>query len=509
MLSREQFEQKVRKGEYAIPRAQIAIDYASNFWSNTAQATYSHEMTHWILFTQTNYGLYLSFLAKLVYEKSVRKKYAETTSYLFEKLFDNQFKTQEGLAVLIMIRSIRADTGESGAEAAVKSLPSEYQEAYKILEFSISLDDTLFDKFTAFISSAAMNTDIFNDLINMTKIEDMVALGKYFSDMQNNPDLRLQKLAEFIQENPKALNLEAQEICKQAGLTFHTPLNVEQRVKMLNFLLSLTDIEERFDEETIVNRETKNLFEPLIQHTVVSNLNLNLAQARVVLDLKGITAIENQIEACFMHDESSYFKEAKTELRQLSDRNTTVVFFLKDGGKIWSPIRISEFIKTSLVTDFNITKIADNTICDYDDDSIKPLYRELNPNVIIYRSFNELRLLLDCIDKHNLRFYFLSSAFTEGHHFWTFIFRIEGRQLLHILTNIPSVNKYILESKPFQKGLQISDKSLANIVGDQNGKHYTNYHKVWLGMDPRVDWFELAKDAQAYLPILTKSLRDD
>ncbi len=491
-------------GQYDPSEREIMVDYASHFWGDW-KPTIFHEATHHFLDSNTNFGVFTAFFGYLAKYRLISKLTNTEIEHLLKSFKDAQFAVHEGIASFFGLRSITKERGHKAALKMEQDLPKVYQDALEPIRFALSMEDTLRDKFTSKIAVVSMNTSIANDLHEIDQFRNKELITEYFKDKNKNPSERMAIAAQAISKDYELLELQPDDICKEIGIEHCDFITIPQRVAMVNRILKLTDIPERATKKTIVSYENAtDSMEHAFMTIQLVNLNLNLRDAPFFSDFAHLDL--RKAKALFV-----FFERMLPQANQIFNdeeiigKDTEGVFFFPKNEKAISLIQMESLWKASFFKDHLLTIMTDCSYYDWENDKPKAKYEQLNPDIVIYRNFNELKNLLALFVKKKLSFYYLSVAPTENHFFWTFFFKIKGRQTLHILQGIPVNQEWIYKSEAFKKGLNL-ESNFETLI-DNAGKHYTNYCHCWLGLDERVDWYEFARDAEGYFPVLEKKIK--
>lgn len=483
------------KGKYDIAEKSMAIDFAKLMGDPLeAQLTLFHEGTHGVLAAETDFGQATHIFYKLIdfftHQDSI--KVQEMT----EQLYLAQVFTQEGFATLMQYIQAKNKAGRERADKWMSELAyknPQYHSYLHSLVFVSKMGLSYREHFTKKISYLAMETGIRRDAQRMDIFKSPEALKQYFSDEDNIPDKRLEKIIGVLRYKEWLVTKPIPEIAAASGVRYNVPSTKEEVAAYMSYLTSYTEKPHTFTaadiKETPQGNET---LQELYEKMMVANINMKF-------------------------DPSEFLKKA--DFLHYSDKYEIVLAVLNDNVKHWDfaknmygeepEVILYGFLGNgekyvTLVAKTTAEKVLSNELKDatlavkwggYNAHENKHIWSETlrAPSLVIYNFPSQLKTTLEAVKnaKPALTFNHLHAGAMEDHPFQSLFVKIGEFTPIHAVNHFG--NKSIVEALNI-----VREKStvMENDFLLANKKHINNLMAFWMGLYWEVDWVETMIDKE-------------
>lgn len=406
------------RGKYE-PRTQTtSIDLGSHLFEDMKGVLY-HENTHYYLTKFTNHGSVFSILSEITLNTNGLGANLSAVVAANKALHESCYLVQEGFAHLMQARTI-IDTGD---KQDVKDwedlLPTRPKRAFDEVRFALFLDSELFNKFTEKVSRLTMNTDIGSIAAQDTTIilEDD-KLTNYLSENSHSPNKRLKLLCEAVERDNQALLLSDEELCARANISYQPPISNKEKAELINSLTSLTTTPAHLTADDITSLSTpEEMFMGAYEGMIIRDANIehdaivNFAQDAIAREVPYFRTlyIFNSPEVIVEVGKAGFYSFSKK--RTIYNGRVTIE------------------VATMVVANPLLTKVVDSHSYDYTNNRIKPDRAFTNPNIVWYKNYNDLKILLEMVKAKKLAMQINTIAFTEEHAYWFYILKLESHPL--------------------------------------------------------------------------------
>lgn len=490
-------------GMYSPADQKIFLDYGNGLFGNNFKSTIFHEQTHFILHTETNYGLFTGLFLYLTKEKKFIKLNEAGIKFLANELYKSQEYVQEGFATLFTLVVVQKEKGKEAAKEKLRLMDNKpYGESFATIEFLLDWSQEERDKFTQKTSACAMNTNIHLEFNKSQLFSDHKFIKEYFTHGNNNPFKRLQKLASAIYKNKKLLDCSEEEICKAAGISFLPFMNLKERSNMVNTMLELTSIRERFTEKTVFDPDRPDKTRQFLETVTIMNINSNIRNADALFNIDNLGKLGLPTpDLAFIHYKHNILKDEPLFYEKTKDKDTTVIFFYKNRKPLL--VLFTEKEMEIFFKDRNdLTVVTDKNM--FNNLTIKDDYNFLKPNFVILRNYLDIKEFLDLLWKYKRKFKHVSFAPTKKHLYITNLFRVENDEDIYIFTGLPVHLSWMKQSDNYKNKMK-THGGFTKLIGTNN-KHFSSVMRFLYNTPPEVDYYEFVKNAAAYYPILHRKL---
>jgi len=471
------------RGLYNPATNNIVLDMESHLFDDIAPVTF-HEMMHYYL-KFTNFGSVHAMLCEINSKKEhLKSEPIETLQKSIKKLHEAMYLPQEGLAHVMQVRSIYEKEGMAGVKKLEDSIPNRPKEALSYCRDFVKFPKERFNKFTGKISNLAINTKVVDDLAqDSSLITDQGKLETYLREGDNSPNQRYQKLCRSIELNPEILDLSEEEICKKAGISYTPQMANAPRANLANTLTAIfTNNPSSLTEENIRVLDGDEMFTEAYKSIIITDPNIhNNAK-------KNLLTHEIYSELSYFRTVFIYNNPESPEVKQglpfySFSRNKLII-----ASVFTNPTAAAEKLNQD-----HTTKVIDTHSFDYTANALKPERAMLKPNVVWYKNFFDLEVLLKMISEKGIATSLHVIQWTEKHQFFYYLLRTEDQELLHIFPGFGFAYEKIMENPFIVREPDISK------VTNNNFRHINNFYHDILGLSHFLDVAEMAKDAKAHL----------
>ncbi len=472
-------------GKYEPGSQTIAIDTGSHLFYDDGPVVF-HELTHYWLSKFTNFGSVHSILSEIDLRPDLltidRSLIRQTTAALYQE----SYIPQEGLAHFMQASKIFSESGMVGVKAFEDRLPHKPKSSLSHLRFAVSWEQgERLNKLTEKLAPLAMNTDLHEIAIQNRDqvLLNAANLAKYLAIDSHSPNKRFEKLCTVVEKDPGILMLSDEEICHKAKLDFYPIMSNPQKAELNNILSALTIHPTHLTENDIQTLDGPNeALLPAIEALIIRDSNIesdaivNISQQEIFSEapfMRTIFVYNNPESPCPAGQFPFYSFSRRRKI--INDR---------------LPIGQST---ERIFTDTHITKISDTASYDYEKNALKPERSFVNPDVIWYKNYNDIKIFIEMIDRLGTTVNWATIAFTDPHHFWFYVFRIPEQNYLHVLVGYPylapkfSENKKLVRAKDLFQLIHGKEVQLNNFLHDLIGVHFI------------LSLMDMMKDAEAHL----------
>jgi hypothetical protein len=470
-------------GAYNPEDRWVGLDYPSLFFDALkTELTLIHEMTHYVLCKDTDFGQAVEAIYELTphlnhFDKSEKDR-------LKVALRDAQIFVQEGTASLMeMLRLKRLKDKPFARNWARENMRQDYYERFEKLSFVFDMSNRYRDFFTKKVPNIALHTGIRRAIVEQDLLSDSNKLLAYLSEANNNPDRRFLKLIETLVYKPFLVTKTTKEICKETGVVLVDDVSKEDVACFLTYLLRFTDKPRKVKADEIKDaRDSKETMEMSFEDMFVANLNLNLASNGIFLwSLEDLLHYEDVVEAVLVNRLGDDL-EWRDELELMTGRkfDAGVIAFSKNGEKFLIGLAFDEvvgllnggFSDKSVFVKWGLCVPGEKEIVYFSGSGM--------PNVVIY---NSIKHLVDNFQGYfkkgkKAEYMYLS---VENHPFHSLVLQ-DSSGVLHWLNAYGNkhVDIFLTENKPFLT------KGRVDMLSDP--KHFNATFSVWMGFPWGIDW---------------------
>jgi hypothetical protein len=473
-------------GKYEVGTQTISLDTGSHLFRDESPVIY-HELTHYWLSKFTNFGSVHSILGEIVLRPDLLVVDPASIKAAMGALHKESYMPQEGLAHFMQAAKIFSNGGMDAVKQFEDKLPNQPKISLSHMRFAVAWEPSdRLNKLTEKIAPLAMNTDIHEEVIRRRDaiLFDPSALATYLASGSHSPNKRFEKLCVAVEKDPDILMLEDEEICRKASIDFHSSMSNVQKAALNNVLTALTKNPTNLTEGDIKTLDGPNeVFMPAVESLIIRDSNIE-TDAIVGAPEEAMISEIPLIRTIFVfNNPESPTPPDKFGFYSFSRRRVIL------NGRL--PIGQSA---ARIFNDKSITKISDTASYDYSANTMRPERSFVNPDIIWYKNYNDLKIFLEMIESLGIRPEWASIAFTDPHPFWFYIFRIPEQPYLHVLVGYPYLAPKFNENKNLAHH---TDDFFALIKGVE--APLNNFLHDIIGVPFQLSLVDMLKDAEAHL----------
>lgn len=473
------------RGKYEPGTQSISLDVGSHLFDDDAPVVF-HEITHYWLSKFTNFGSVYSIFSEISLRPDLLTVDPSSVKAVILALHKEGYMPQEGLAHFIQVAKIFSKDGMSGVKNLEDRLPNEPKSALSHLRFAVSWEEgELLNKLTEKVATLSLNTGIHEEVVsNLDHILfNEAKLTEYLANDSNSPNKRFEKLCLAVEKEPKILMLDDEEMCERAKIRHWPSMSNNQKAELNNVLTALTKSPTHLTKEDIITLEGNDVFTPAIEAIIIRDANIetnaivNLSESEMLSEIPLMRTIfvYNNPESPCPPDKFPFYSFSRRRMiingRLLIGQPTARIF-----------------------TDRSITKVLDTASYDYEKNALKSKRAFINPDIIWYKNFNDLKVFLEMLENSNITAEWVFVAFTDPHPFRFYFFRISGQPYLHVLAGYPYLApKFEANKKLIHKEDGLWELIKGNEVGLNNFLHDI------IGIPFLLSFVDMMKDAEKHL----------
>ncbi len=483
-------------GKYDISHGWVGLDYSKLFLDPLqAELTLSHEMVHSVIAMTTDYGQATKVILTLIDDFThLNDDEKDEIGTLFA---NSQRTVQEGFATLMELSRLRKLTNKNYAlDWAKTHFPDEYLEWFGKLKFAFDLSQQYRDFFIEKISHLVMQTGIRKTMQQENLLSEPEKLKHYLSQVDNNPDLRLEKVIETLRYKSWLVTKQIPEIAAACGIRYFEPATKAEVAEFLTYATSFTNNPRKFSQQDIGDSpKGVEAFNQAAQNMIIANMNFNLAESAITLfDMKDFLFHSDKMEILFVNPNDSKWKHRAT-VKAISgtEPEVSLAGFYKTGEKyitVTSKENAVELLNNQLKSITMMVKWGG-----YDIVSDRLIWSDTArlPDVVVYNTVQEMMLGFQVLleKRPDVKFHHLHAGAGEDHPLQTLIAKIDDRVPIHIVNTFGnrSISELLQIIKPHSS--VFSNDELRS-----QKRHLNNILSLWMGLHWEVDWIETMIDKE-------------
>ena len=274
-------------------------------------------------------------------------------------------------------------------------------------------------------------------------------------------------------------------ICSENGLSFHPTKTNQEMATLINHVTTTFPNHPTTLTENDINVVSgPDVFTPVYDGLVLFDANMQ-AEARTGLPEADI------------HKEASRFRTVYVYNYAQIPEPVVPFFAFSKTRNIMNVVPRHTPENVEAIFRNNPTTVIDGFTMDYSRNELRPERAYLQPNIVWYKNFLDVKIFLSMLNTLNLRAQFAVVQFTEGHKFAMYIMRIPGESHLHFLAAVPYIyGKMLAETKNLD-GVQ-GNEALRDLFSG-NERHLNNFCHEILGIDPLLNMTAMIEDPEGHL----------